>query len=551
MTVALVDSLLTAIVRADGDALVMHVGEKPYVVAPAGPVELSTRPLTAEAMTSMLAQLLPVERQQHLEQDGAVEHVFAAANGGDRFTVVAARGGNDIWVEIRRHATSERAAERRASHEPQRPLPPVRPGGQPAGVIPPQKAVRESPAPPFDRQTPRPAAVTEPQSGVVVPMLRGAGRLEQTAVPSPAPPAGLDRLLRLAAARGASTLYIVAGARPLVRVDGDVGPLEGEGATGASDVEALLLEVAPEPIWDALRSGMVTEWICDVPEVGQVRCMSFRDHRGPGGIFRILPARALSADQLGLSREIQALCAYPDGLVVATGRRASGKSTLVSAFVDLINRTRSDHVITLETQIKFVHESRRSFVSQREVRGGTEEMVRAARAAMRENPDVLVLEDLGSADLVSVALEAAASGRLVVGAVSAANSLAALERLIEHFPRDRRPQVQHMLAACLRGIVAQALLRKAGGGRLAARELLLNTAAVASLIEDGKFAQLPLALDSGRRHGMVPLNDALAGFVQSGAADVREAYRAAVDRDGLLNLLKRAGVDTSFVERLA
>jgi len=237
--------------------------------------------------------------------------------------------------------------------------------------------------------------------------------------------------------------------------------------------------------------------------------------------------------------------------VLVAGPRASGKSTLLSAFVDLISRTRSDHVITLESEIKFVQENRRALVSQREVRGDVGELLRMARAALRENPDVLVIEDLRSAEVMALVLDAAESGRLVLGALTAHTATAAIARFIDQIPADRHPQALLSLAETLRGAVAQVLLRKTGGGRVAARELLLNTPAVANLIAEGKIPQLPLAIDSGRRYGMVPLNDALVGFVQSGVVDAREAYRKAYERQAFLSVLRREGLDTSFVERLA
>jgi twitching motility protein PilT len=279
--------------------------------------------------------------------------------------------------------------------------------------------------------------------------------------------------------------------------------------------------------------------------------VTFRDHRGPGVIFRMIPPKAISADQLGISSEVQALCAQPDGLVLVTGARASGKSTLLSAFVDLINRTRSDHVITIESQIGFVHESRKSFVSQREVRGNSETAAGAVRSAFREDPDVLVIEDMRTPEIVSAALEAAESGRLVFGSVSAVSTVAAIDRLIEMFAPDRRSQAQTSLASALRGVVAQTLLRKVKGGRIAAREVLLNTPAVASLILEGKTFQLPVALASGRRHGMMPLADSMAALVREGTVHAAEAYRKAPDREALLAALRRDGVDTSFAERLA
>jgi twitching motility protein PilT len=208
-------------------------------------------------------------------------------------------------------------------------------------------------------------------------------------------------------------------------------------------------------------------------------------------------------------------------------------------------------VITLEGQIDFVHESRRSFVSQRELRGDANELVAAARAALREDPDVLVIEDLRSAEVAAVALEAAESGRLVFAALPAPSSSAAVERLIDQFPQERRAKARTTLASVLRGVVAQVLLRKVAGGRVAAREVLINTRGVAALILEGRTAQLPAVLDTDRKFGCAPLNDALVGLVRSGAVAAAEAYRKAADRDGFLADLRHAGIDTSFVERFA
>ena len=391
----------------------------------------------------------------------------------------------------------------------------------------------------------------EMRHGVVVPLARTPIKPEPVSVPfTPSEDAALMHTLRVAAARGASTVYVVAQSKPMIRIDGEIGPLESEPTLTAADVDRLVMELAPPRRRDALQNGPV-EWLCDVPEIGRVRCMTFKDHRGPGVLFRMFPPRAISADQLGLTPEVQALCQQSDGLVLVTGARASGKSTLLNAFVDLINRTRSDHVITIESQIGFVHESRRSFISQRESRGDSELAATYARAALREDPDVMMIEDLKSAELVSAALEAAESGRLVLASVPASSTIGALERLIEVFPADRRATARTSLATALRGVIAQVLLRRAKGGRVAAREILLNTPGVSQLVLEGKMFQLPVALDSGRRHGMVPLTDSLAAHVRDGTVQVAEAYRKALDRAALVALLKREGIDTSFAERLA
>ena len=665
---SLVPSLLQAIVQLDGDALVMHVGDKPYVVSPTGQVDLATRGLTLEAVVGIVNQLLPIESQRALDEFGAAQYELPAAAEfpGEHFTIVAARGGDDVWAEVRRRRIAEddrvpielfesasgpmpmpkperivsRATpETRQASTPDvahveddddllipdvaqlwpgmsatgregdpddltlnlpsladapapatsawrapAPLPappylaPVaesRPvavppppsifAPAPVPVVPAMFDLPVAPAPPVAAAAPaavRPAPISPsaptwapahpaqhslqpPQPAVVLPLSRSPIR------PDTPPPlgeqvlSGLDRLLRLAAARGASTLYLSSDARPSVRVDGDVHMLDGAPSLGPNDVESLLLTLMPERNAEALRTGVASEWICDLPDVGRVRCMSFRDHRGPGGVFRMMPVRAVTAEQLGLSREIQALAIEPEGLVLVAGPRSSGKRTLMSAFVDLINRTRRDHVITIESEINITHERNGSFVSQREVRGGSDEMVAVARAALREDPDVR------TPALMNLALDAAGSGHLVIGGFPAHSASSAVDRIIDLYPSEYRRQVQLSLAQNLRGVVAQVLLRKTGGGRVAAREVLLNTPAVAGVLAEGKTSQLPLAIEGGRRQGMVPLNDALVGFVQGGIVDVREAYRRSADRAGFLALLKRQGIDTSAIERSA
>lgn len=620
----------------------MHVGEKPYVVTSSasmyayrgpvawGHVELSSRVLTTDAVVGMLEQLLPADQRRALDEYGAIEFGLPQDDQrSDRFTVVAARGGDDVWLEIRRTAAALPAAEisepaavesapapiRDFSVAPvvteMPPLPVEAEEPAPLAAAPaeeqvpfeiveeeaqlapthdevdelltqtagalmaghgtePSPGVAEEPAPaasstpvvesasepaPVPTAPPAPPLATEPElrveesrHAVVLPISRSPISAEPPPEIRTAAGMPLERILKIAAARGAATVYVVAQSQPVIRVDGEISVLDGEPVFTAAQVERLVMDLAPTRSRD---SAAADEWMADVPDVGRVRCVTFRDHRGPGVIFRMIPPKAISADQLGIAPEVQALCAQPDGLVLVTGTRASGKSTLLSAFVDLINRTRSDHVITLESQIGFVHESRKSFVSQREVRGDSETAAHALRSAFREDPDVLLIEDMRTPEIVSAALEAAESGRLVFGSVSAPSTVASLDRVIEMFPLDRRAQAQTSLAGALRGVVAQALLRKVRGGRVAAHEILLNTPAVASLILEGKTFQLPVALDSGRRHGMMPLADALASLVRDGTVHAAEAYRKAPDRDALLAALRREGVDTSFAERLA
>jgi twitching motility protein PilT len=352
--------------------------------------------------------------------------------------------------------------------------------------------------------------------------------------------ATLQSALRTAGARGASTVYLVAQSKPVIRVNGEIIVLENEPALSAADVQGVVAELAPPQQRGSQADEL--EWMSDVPDVGRVRCLTFRDHRGPGVIFRM--------DHAGLSAEVRALCAQPDGLVLIAGPHASGKSTLLNAFVDQINVTRGDHVITLESRIGFVHESRKSFISQRELGEEASRAAASARAALREDPDVLVIEDLRSADLAAVALEAAESGRLLFATVSAPSAVSALEQVLESFPADRRGRAARSLASALRGVISQVLVRRTRGGRAPAREVLPNTPTVASMIRDGRTGDLPAAFESGRAQGAVSMTDALVGLVREGAVPAAEAYRKASDRATLVGRLKQEGVDTAFADRL-
>ncbi|MDO8679225.1 MAG: ATPase, T2SS/T4P/T4SS family [Acidobacteriota bacterium] len=327
--------------------------------------------------------------------------------------------------------------------------------------------------------------------------------------------------IRIAFARGASSLFLTSDSRPSIRVEGDIRLLDNEAVLSKADVEAAIMEIVPQEAQESVGSGQATEWIAQLPGLGGIRCTSWMDHRGPGVVFTMIATRAATAEQLGLTREIQALATEAEGLVLVAGSRGSGKSTLMSALVDLVNHQRAEYVITLERQIRLVHDNHTALVSQREIRGGADEALAAAR------------------------------GLLVFVSITAPSTSDAVERLLDLAPAGARTSVQAAMAESFRGAVSQVLLKKTGGGRVVAREIMLATAAVTRLIGDGQLGQLPLALESGRRHGMVPLTDVLLGLVQSGVVDVREAFRKTHDRDRLLSGLKREGVDTSVVERLA
>ncbi len=519
MSRPLVPSLLQAIVVTDGEAIVLHVGERPYVVTESGQVHLSTAPLTGAQLDQLLDELVPASQRAALLDTGATQ--FALPDSpqfpGERFAAVVAQVAGDAWVEVRREEAAANV---------------VPAAGHPANLGR-RRADRASSGP-----------------STVVPLVRNAVRPPAADMPRPADDLPtLESLLRLAAARGASALYLHSGEPPALRLDGDVVALDGGGALTASDVEALLLSASRERDAEARRSHPDAEWLIRLPGLGDVRCLRFQDHSGPGGVFRLLPARVATADQLGLPRELVRL-ADGDGLVLVAGARSSGRRTLLAAMIDQINRGRKAHVVSIGREVVFTHAHAMSTISQREAAGAAA-MAGQVRAALREDPDVLVIEELASAELVGLALDAAVPGRLVVGGTFARSVQGAIDGILDLTPPAGRPAVQLALAHALRGAVAQALVRRIGGGRVAARELLLHTAAVAGLLADGRTSQLPQAIEAGRALGMGTLNDALAGLVRSGVVDVVDACAAAADRPGLLSLLERLGVDVSRVGRLA
>jgi twitching motility protein PilT len=361
----------------------------------------------------------------------------------------------------------------------------------------------------------------------------------------------VERLLGIAASRNATALYLTTHTLPHIRVDAEMRVLEGELPMSSADIETAVAELMPEGSRDAARRGEPTEWMAEFSGIGSVRCSTFRDHRGPGAIFQLISTRPMTAEQLGLSAEIQALATEAEGLVLVSSAQGHGKTSLVAALVDVINRQLPNYIITLETHVHLVHEHRNALISQRDLGGTAEQMLATARAALRERPDVLVIEDVSSAEMFQFALEAAGSGVLVIASVTAPSTTAALARAVEFFPQEDRRQIQALIAERLRGAVAQVLLRKAAGGRVAAREVLLATTSVTTLLSDGQLQDLPRAFDSGRKFGLISMTEALVGLLRNGTIDLREAYRKADDRQALLAALRRENVDTSAVERLA
>jgi twitching motility protein PilT len=356
----------------------------------------------------------------------------------------------------------------------------------------------------------------------------------------------MEGLLRLLVESGASDLHLRADQPPMLRRQGDLAREPSE-PISAERLETLLTSIMSAREIGEYREGGDTDWAYEIPGLARFRCNAGRDRHGAIAVFRIIPTTVPSADDMGLSREVQNLCYLTKGLVVVTGPTGSGKSTTLAALVDLVNRTRSDHIITIEDPIEFVHQSKKCLVTQRQVGLHTRSFKQALRAALREDPDIILVGEMRDLETVSIAIETAETGHLVFGTLHTTTAASTVDRIIDQFPADRQAQVRVMLSESLRGVIAQTLCRKVGGGRVAAREVLLSIPAVSNLIREGKTFQIPSIMQTNRKAGMVTLNDALMELVDNRLVEPKEAYMKAVEKAGFAAALKAKRHDTSFL----
>jgi twitching motility protein PilT len=356
----------------------------------------------------------------------------------------------------------------------------------------------------------------------------------------------IDTLFRAMVDVGASDLHLSVGSAPMVRKDGRMQPLDPAMAplTGPMVTE-LLAPILPDKNRQEFAERHDTDFAYEIPGLARFRSNVFEDRRGPGAVFRVIPARILTAEQLGLSPHIMQLCHLSKGLVLVTGPTGSGKSTTLCAMVDYVNRVRQDHIITIEDPIEFVHENQSCLINQREVGTHTESFKGALRAALREDPDILLVGELRDLETVAIAIETAETGHLVFGTLHTTTAASTVDRIIDQFPADRQAQIRTMLSESLRGVIAQTLCRKVGGGRVAALEVLIATQAVSNLIREGKTFQIASIMQVNKAAGMVSLNDALMDLVTKKLVAPEEALSKAVDKAGLDALLKRAGINVA------
>jgi twitching motility protein PilT len=358
----------------------------------------------------------------------------------------------------------------------------------------------------------------------------------------------LDVLLRAMVAKGASDLHLRCGEPPILRLHGEMARLD-EPALEPLWLDAMLRSIMPERNRREYSDSNDTDYAYELEGVARFRANALKDRRGPAAVFRQIPATVVTVEQMGISQEVQKLCQLNKGLVLVTGPTGSGKSTTLCSLIDLVNRSRTDHVITIEDPIEFVHPNKKCIITQRQVGVHTGSFKSALRAALREDPDIILVGELRDLETVSIAIETAETGHLVFGTLHTTTAAGTIDRIIDQFPADRQSQIRVMLAESLKGVISQTLCKKIGGGRVAAREVLLSITAVTNLIREGKTFQIPTVMQTSKRLGMVTLNDALLELVDGGLIEPVEGYAKAVDKTMFLGALKARGLDTGFAEQ--
>jgi twitching motility protein PilT len=359
--------------------------------------------------------------------------------------------------------------------------------------------------------------------------------------------AQIDQFLKVLVDKGGSDLHLTTGAPPVMRVHGNMQQLKFRELT-PKDMETLIYEIMEEEWRMRFLDTMDFDFAYEIEGLARFRVNVFWQRKGLGCVLRTIPTDILTADQLGFPDAIRKLCMLTRGLVLVTGPTGSGKSTTLAAMVDLINETRQDHILTIEDPIEFTHPNKRCLVNQREVGTNTRSFANALRAALREDPDVILVGEMRDRETIELGITAAETGHLVFGTVHTNSAPKTVDRIIDVFPADQQEQIRAMLAESLKGVISQVLLRKKGGkGRMAAQEIMVGTSAISNLIRENKIHQIPSMIQTGKKDGMQLLDQHILEYLMSDQVDPREAYMKANNKQAFKQYLDEAPPAMEFV----
>ena len=343
----------------------------------------------------------------------------------------------------------------------------------------------------------------------------------------------ITELLAFSFKNGASDLHLSAGLPPMIRVDGEVRrinlpPMEHK------EVHSLVYDIMNDKQRRDYEEFLETDFSFEVPGLARFRVNAFNQNRGAGAVFRTIPSKVLTMEDLGLGQIFKTICEYPRGIVLVTGPTGSGKSTTLAAMLDYINDHRHDHILTIEDPIEFVHQSKKCLVNQREVHRDTHGFNEALRSALREDPDIILVGEMRDLETIRLALSAAETGHLVFGTLHTTSAAKTIDRIVDVFPAEEKSMVRSMLSESLQAVISQTLLKKNGGGRVAAHEIMIGVPAIRNLIRENKVAQMYSAIQTGANMGMTTLDQSLKGLVQRGIISMDVARSSAKQPESFL-----------------
>ena len=340
----------------------------------------------------------------------------------------------------------------------------------------------------------------------------------------------ITELLAFSVENNASDLHLSTGTPPSIRVDGDVRKLNIP-AFDEKDVNALVYDIMNDRQRKEYEENLEVDFSFEVPNLARFRVNAFNQNRGPAAVFRTIPSKILSLDDLGCPDIFRDISEFPRGLVLVTGPTGSGKSTTLAAMVDYINKHKHDHILTIEDPIEFVHESHSCLINQREVHRDTLSFSAALRSALREDPDVILVGEMRDLETIRLAMTAAETGHLVFGTLHTTSAPKTIDRIIDVFPGEEKAMVRSMLSESLRAVISQTLVKKVGGGRVAAHEIMMGVPAIRNLIREDKIAQMYSAIQTGMSNGMQTMDQCLQNLVNRGMITKQDAMEKAQDKN--------------------
>lgn len=536
----------------------LEPGRRTVVVTEAGQNEVRGDPQTPEKINALLEDVLTSEARRGLASGWAEWEFDLVGKGPVRATAELKKGRVHAGFQLARcHAANgakvNTAAQLQAGRKvtaprARSPIAPAPPKVEPAISVKADELSAPGPgtaefdagalgAPPVPEDVVR--AFTPTQPSAKGEGSRDAPQLHDRSVSHSGSTEAIDALLLRLLDEKASDLHVSTASPPMLRRDGDMAKIQRFPVYSPEQVQRLLWPIVPPRNREEFGSRHDTDFAYELVGRARFRVNLFMDLRGMGAVFRVIPSKILTVEELNLPKELLPLCQLPKGLVLVTGPTGSGKSTTLAALVDHINETRDAHIITIEDPVEFVHQNKRCLVNQRQVGEHTKSFKGALRAALREDPDIVLLGEMRDLETVAIAMETAETGHLVFGTLHTSSAPATVDRIIDQFPSNEQNQIRVMLANSLKGVISQMLCKRIGGGRVAALEVMFGIPAISNLIREAKVFQIPSIMQTGRSIGMRLMNDHLLSLVKEGLVEPSEALNKSIDRATLTNLFKQ------------